>query len=97
MTCRNQFEKILGIGTQTEIEKKQNKDNNSLPLGVKDVSLLEDLGDNGDSRVDGVGNDQDVGLGAVPIFNGCFQQKRKKKKVSYRRPDQLEDIPRVIK
>lgn len=36
------------------------------PLGVKDTSLLEDLSNNGDGRVDRVGNDQDVRLGAVP-------------------------------
>ena len=35
------------------------------PLGVKGTLLLEHLGNNGDSRVDGVGNDQDEGLGRV--------------------------------
>jgi len=29
--------------------------------------LLEDLGHDGDGRVDGVGDDQDVGLGGVPF------------------------------
>jgi hypothetical protein len=32
-------------------------------LGVKDASVLEDLGGNGDGRVDGVGDDKDEGLG----------------------------------
>lgn len=31
---------------------------------VKDTSLLQDLGEDGHGRVDGVGNDQDEGLGA---------------------------------
>ena len=34
-------------------------------LGVVDTSSLEDLGGNGDGRVDGVGDDEDVCLGAV--------------------------------
>ena len=34
-------------------------------LLVKDTVLLEDLGEDGDGRVDGVGNDEDVGLGGV--------------------------------
>lgn len=33
-------------------------------LGVKDTSLLQDLGKDRDGRVDGVGNDQDESLGA---------------------------------
>lgn len=33
-------------------------------LGVEDASGLEDLGGNGDGRVDGVGDDQSEGLGA---------------------------------
>jgi hypothetical protein len=33
------------------------------PLGVVDTGLLEDLGDDGDGRVDGVGNDTDASLG----------------------------------
>ena len=37
----------------------------SSPLLVKDTLLLEDLGEDGDGRVDGVGNDENVGLGAV--------------------------------
>lgn len=40
-----------------------------VPLGVVDTSLLEDLSNDGDGGVDGVGNDQDVGLGAVPIID----------------------------
>lgn len=32
-------------------------------LGVEDTGGLEDLGGNGDGRVDGVGDDQDEGLG----------------------------------
>lgn len=35
------------------------------PLGIKDALLFKNLGDNGDSRVDRVGNDQNVGLGSV--------------------------------
>ena len=35
-----------------------------LLLGVKDTGLLEDLGKDGDGGVDGVGDDQDEGLGA---------------------------------
>ena len=34
-------------------------------LGVEDVGLLQDLGSDGDSRVDGVGDDENVRLGAV--------------------------------
>jgi hypothetical protein len=34
-------------------------------LGVVDTGSLEDLGGNGDGRVDGVGDDEDVCLGAV--------------------------------
>lgn len=34
-------------------------------LGVEDTGLLEDLGGDGDGRVDGVRDDQDVGLGGV--------------------------------
>jgi hypothetical protein len=34
-------------------------------LGVKDTLLLVDLGPDGDGRVDGVGNDTNVGVGAV--------------------------------
>lgn len=33
------------------------------PLGVVDTGLLEDLGDDGDGRVDGVGNDTNASLG----------------------------------
>jgi hypothetical protein len=33
-------------------------------LGVEDASGLEDLGGNGDGRVDGVGDDQSEGVGA---------------------------------
>ena len=36
-----------------------------LPLGVIDTVLLEDFSDNRDGGVDGVGDDQDVRLGAV--------------------------------
>jgi hypothetical protein len=35
-----------------------------LPLGVVAASLLEGLGEDGDSRVDGVRDDEDEGLGA---------------------------------
>lgn len=35
------------------------------PLGVKDALLLVDLGEDRDSRVDGVRDDTDVSLGAV--------------------------------
>ena len=31
--------------------------------GVVDAGFLEDLGDDGDGRVDGVGDDEDVGFG----------------------------------
>lgn len=34
-------------------------------LGVEDAGLLEDLSGNGDGAVDGVGDDEDEGLGAV--------------------------------
>jgi hypothetical protein len=34
-------------------------------LGVKDTLLLVDLGPDGDGRVDGVGNDTNVSVGAV--------------------------------
>jgi hypothetical protein len=34
-------------------------------LGVEDACLLEDLGGDGNGRVDGVGDDEDEGLGAV--------------------------------
>ena len=36
----------------------------SLPLGVVDTGLLEGLGEDGDGRVDRVGDNQDEGLGA---------------------------------
>jgi hypothetical protein len=36
-------------------------------LGVVDTVLAESLSNDGDSRVDRVGDDQDVGLGGVPI------------------------------
>lgn len=35
------------------------------PLGVKDTLLLQDLGEDGDGRVDGVGDDQDTSVGGV--------------------------------
>lgn len=35
-------------------------------LGVVDTVLLEDLSEDGNGRVDGVGDDEEVGLGAVP-------------------------------
>ena len=34
-------------------------------LGVENAGLLEDLGGDGNGRVHGVGNDEDVGLGGV--------------------------------
>lgn len=34
-------------------------------LGVEHASALKDLGGNGDSRVDGVGDDQEEGLGGI--------------------------------
>ena len=36
-----------------------------IPLGVEDTLLLEDLGEDGDGRVDRVGDDTDESLGAV--------------------------------
>lgn len=39
------------------------KERGNSPLGVVDTGLLEDLGDNGDGRVDGVGNDTNASLG----------------------------------
>jgi hypothetical protein len=38
--------------------------NTEQALGVEDASGLEDLGGNGDSRVDGVGDDQNESVGA---------------------------------
>ena len=35
----------------------------NVPLGVEDTKLLEDLGDDGDSGVDRVGDDEDEGVG----------------------------------
>lgn len=35
----------------------------NVPLGVKNAMFLEDLGDDGDCRVDGVGDDKDECLG----------------------------------
>jgi hypothetical protein len=39
--------------------------NTEQSLGVKDTGLLEDFSEDGDGRVDGVGDDADHGLGAV--------------------------------
>ena len=41
------------------------KDSMGLLLGVKDTLLLVDLGPDGDSGVDGVGDDTNVSVGAV--------------------------------
>lgn len=57
------------------------------PLGVKDTSLLEDLSNNGDGRVDRVGNDQDVRLGAVPIL-----KKKKGKAIRSKASCEFENI-----
>ena len=34
-------------------------------FGIKDAVFFQDFGDDGDGRVDGVGNNEEVGLGAV--------------------------------
>ena len=44
--------------------------NTEQSLGVEDTGLLVDLGEDGDGRVDGVGDDADHGLGAV--FGTCL-------------------------
>lgn len=49
-----------GLGTN-DIESGDTEE----PLGVKHASALEDLGGNGNSRVDGVGDDQKEGLGGI--------------------------------
>lgn len=58
---------ILGVDTGNRANKARGTDHveggNTIYLfGVKLASFLEDLGDNGDGRVDGVGDDEDVGI-----------------------------------
>lgn len=52
-------------GGDTEKPVRQNRQICGSLLLVKDTSLLVDLGEDWDGRVDGVGNDEDHGLGAV--------------------------------
>jgi len=61
---------ILGFGALDGAQKGARPDdvqggNTEQPLGVEHAVLLEDLGKDGDGRVDGVGDDQDHGRGSV--------------------------------
>ena len=42
------------------------------PLGVEGTELLEDLSDDGNGGVDGVGNNKDEGIGGG-LSNACCQ------------------------
>lgn len=61
---------VLGVGVLDLAQEAGSADNveggdAENALLVKDALLLVDLGKDGDGRVDGVGDDEDVGLGAV--------------------------------
>jgi hypothetical protein len=60
---------VLGLGAGDAREEGRGADDvesrdTEEALGVVDAGLLEDLGDDGDSRVDRVGDDADAGLGS---------------------------------
>jgi hypothetical protein len=66
---------VLGVSTLDLAQESAGSNdiesgNTEQSLGVKDTSLLEDFGKDGDGRVDGVGDDADHGLGAV--FSTCL-------------------------
>ena len=59
---------ILGLSTLDSAQKGRSPNNvqsgnTEQPLGVKDTVLLQDLGKDGNGRVDRVGDDQDERLG----------------------------------
>lgn len=61
---------VLGLGTLNGAQEPGSPDNvqgsdTEQPLGVKDTVLLQDLGEDGDSGVDWVGDDEDHGGGSV--------------------------------
>lgn len=65
---------VLGVGVLDLAEESRGPDDveggdTEESLLVKDTGLLEHLGEDGDGRVDRVGNNQDVGLGRV-LGNG---------------------------
>jgi hypothetical protein len=65
---------ILGVGVLDLTQESRSSNNveggnSEQSLLVKDTSLLEDLGEDGDGGVDRVGDDQDVSLGCV-LGNG---------------------------
>ena len=59
--------KILQNADQYIAIPRQRSD---LPLGVENTVLLEHLDDDGDGRVDGVGDDEDVCLGRDTCYGG---------------------------
>jgi len=61
---------ILGLSTLDSAQKGRSPNNvqsgnTEQPLGVKDTVLLQDLGKDGNGRVDRVGDDEDHGGGGV--------------------------------
>lgn len=61
---------VLGVGVLDLTQESGGSDdieggNTEQSLLVKDTGLLENLGEDGDGRVDGVGDDENVGLGGV--------------------------------